>query len=236
MKIETNIKNNSKIGSVKDKIQVCDVDTKICKKLVIVTLLFDGFELLDVFGPLEMFGFTNIIKENIELKFVSENGLPVKSSAGPISVVDYSFNDVIHSDILIIPGGAGTRIEVNNKTLIKWLIQQCDKSKIISSVCTGAVLLAKAGVLDHLPATTNKMVFEWVSSVNSKVEWVPEARWVESENIYTSSGVSAGIDMTLSIISKLYGKDTAIRVATGTEYEWHQDASYDPFAKIHGLV
>ena len=199
-------------------------------------MLFDGFELLDVFGPLEMFGFTNILKDNIELKFISENGLPVKSSAGPTSVVDYSFSDVIHSDILIIPGGAGTRTEVNNKVLIKWLTHQCDKTNIIASVCTGAALLAKAGILDNLTATTNKMFFEWVTSINSKVEWIAEARWIESNNIYTASGVSAGMDMALSLISKLYGQEVAMQVANGTEYEWHQDASYDPFAKLHGLV
>ncbi len=206
------------------------------EKLIVTTLLFEGFELLDVFGPLEMFGFTNVLKENIELKFVSENGQPVKSSAGPISVVDYSFSDVVVSDVLIIPGGMGTRTEVNNKALIKWLAYQCEKTKIISSVCTGSALLAKAGVLDHLSATTNKMAFKWVSSINSKVDWVPEARWVESNDIYTSSGVSAGMDMVLSIIAKLYGQEVAMQVANGTEYEWHQDASYDPFAKLHGLV
>jgi len=206
------------------------------KKLIVLTLLFDGFELLDVFGPLEMFGFTNILKDNIELKFISENGLPVKSSAGPASVVDYSFSDVIHSDVLLIPGGAGTRTEVNNKVLIKWLTNQCDKTNIIASVCTGAALMAKAGILNNLPATTNKMFFEWVTSINSKVEWIAEARWIESNNIYTASGVSAGMDMALSLISKLYGQEVAMQVANGTEYEWHQDASYDPFAKLHGLV
>ncbi|OUR62277.1 dimethyladenosine transferase [Colwellia sp. 39_35_sub15_T18] len=206
------------------------------KKLIVTTLLFEGFELLDVFGPLEMFGFANVLKDNLELKFVSENGLPVKSSAGPASVVDYSFSDVIHSDILVIPGGAGTRIEVSNKALVNWLGHQCKKTKIISSVCTGAALLAKTGVLDNVSATTNKMAFKWVTSINSKVDWVPEARWVESNNIYTSSGVSAGMDMTLSIIAKLYGQEVAMQVANGTEYEWHQDASYDPFSKLHGLV
>lgn len=206
------------------------------KKLTITTLLFEDFELLDVFGPLEMFGFANVLKKNIELKFVSENGKPVKSSAGPVSIVDYSFEEIVPSDILIIPGGAGTRTEINNKVLIQWISNQCKKTNIISSVCTGAALLAKAGVLDYLPATTNKIAFNWVASINSKVEWIPVARWVESNNIYTSSGVSAGMDMALSIIAKLYGRDIAIQVANGAEYEWHQDSSYDPFSKIHNLV
>ena len=206
------------------------------KKLIVTTLLFEGFELLDVFGPLEIFGVTNVVKDSFDLKFVSENGLPVKSSAGPISVVDYSFSDEIQTDILLIPGGAGTRVEVSNLALIEWLKQQCEKSTIISSVCTGAALLAKTGLIDNVSATTNKMSFDWVTSVNPNVNQIPEARWVESNNIYTSSGVAAGIDMTLSIISNLYGRDIAVQVANGAEYEWHENSSDDPFAKLHGLV
>ena len=144
--------------------------------------------------------------------------------------------DKIHSDIILIPGGAGTRVEVDNIVLINWLKQQCKKAKIVSSVCTGAALLAKTGLIDNVSATTNRMFFDWVTSINPNVNWVPEARWVESDNIYTASGVTAGIDMALSMISNLHGRDVAVQIANGTEYEWHEDSSYDPFAKLHGLV
>ena len=206
------------------------------KKLLITTLLFENFELLDVFGPLEMFGIANILNAEIELKFVSEKGGFSKSSAGPVSLVDYSFNDEFISDILFVPGGMGTRIEVDNDILIKWLAKHCQNTKIIASVCTGAALLAKAGVIGTVPATTNKMAFEWVKSIDTSVKWVPEARWVKSGNIYTSSGISAGMDMALAIISELFSQEVAEQVANRAEYEWHKNPSYDPFAKLNGLV
>ncbi len=205
-------------------------------KLTITTLLFDDFELLDVFGPLEMFGLAKMLEGNVELKFVSEKGNNIKSSAGPESVVDYSFADNITSDILLIPGGMGTRLQVNNDNLISWLSAQCKKSTIVASVCTGAALLAKTDFLDDVPATTNKAAFEWVSSINSKVKWQPAARWTESGNTFTSSGVSAGTDMSLAILAKIYGQKTAEKIANTAEYEWNQDASYDPFSKIYGLT
>jgi transcriptional regulator GlxA family with amidase domain len=103
-------------------------------------------------------------------------------------------------------------------------------------VCTGAALLACAGLLDGRRATSNKAVFRWVSSLGKGVDWVPEARWVEDGNVFTSSGGSAGIDMTLAVIASLEGRDAAVRIAERMEYEWHEDAAWDPFAKIHGLV
>ncbi len=205
------------------------------KKLTVTTLLFDDFELLDVFGPLEMFGISNMMKDGFELKFVSETGTATKSSAGPVSVVDYSFSDEVPSDILLIPGGMGTRVQIENNNLITWLSKQSKKAKIVASVCTGSALLARSGIIDNMPATTNKMAFEWVSSINSKVNWQPCARWVQAGSIYTSSGVSAGMDMALAMIANIYDQETAEQVANGAEYDWHKDASYDPFSKIYGL-
>jgi transcriptional regulator GlxA family with amidase domain len=104
------------------------------------------------------------------------------------------------------------------------------------TVCTGTAILAKAGVLDGRKATTNKMLFEWVSAQGPKVEWIKAARWVEDGKFVTSSGVSAGMDMALAVIAQLTSKQVSETLAVATEYEWHQDASWDPFAKIHGLA
>ncbi|HUY37322.1 MAG TPA: hypothetical protein VMV13_00755, partial [Candidatus Binataceae bacterium] len=93
-----------------------------------------------------------------------------------------------------------------------------------------------AGLLDGRRATTNKFAFKWVAEQGPRVNWVKEARWVEDGKFATSSGVSAGIDMTLAIIAKRWDLATAERIATRMEYEWHRDAGWDPFAKIHGLV
>jgi transcriptional regulator GlxA family with amidase domain len=85
-------------------------------------------------------------------------------------------------------------------------------------------------------ATTNKRAFAWATSQGDKVNWEKEARWVEDGKFFTSSGVSAGMDMSLAVIGKLLGQETADQIAIWTEYEWHREAGWDPFAKIHGLV
>jgi len=202
-------------------------------KRTIGVVLFPGFELLDVFGPLEMFGSAG---GHFDIRLVSEDGQNVASRQGPASVVEQAFGDAVRYDILLVPGGQGTRREVNNKTLLSWLKEQAERADYVASVCTGSALLAKAGVLDGVCATTNKMAFDWVTSQRSAVIWEKQARWVEDGKFFTSSGVSAGIDMSLALIQRLLGRETADQTALWAEYEWHRDSNWDPFAKLHGLV
>ena len=99
------------------------------------------------------------------------------------------------------------------------------------SVCSGSALLAKAGLLDGRRATSNKMFFQLARSQSDRVQWVTAARWVEDGPFATSSGVSAGTDMALAVIAKLYGRERAEQIAIQTEYSWHRDADRDPFAQ-----
>ena len=193
-------------------------------------LFFDGFELLDIFGPLEMFG---VLTDHFEIVTVAERRGTFKSAQGPTIAVDRSFADCEKLDVLLVPGGIGTRREVSNPVLIKFLVDRYPELEWLASICTGAGLLARAGLLDGLRATTNKAVFEWPVSQGPKTTWVHAARWVEDGNIVTASGVAAGIDMALALIGKLVGDGIATRVANGTEYDWHRDASWDPFAKLY---
>ena len=103
-------------------------------------------------------------------------------------------------------------------------------------MCTGSALLARAGLLDGRRATTNKAAFEWVCSQGERVDWQRRARWVEAGRFFTSSGVSAGIDMSLALIARILDDDTAQQVATWSEYEWHRDPDWDPFAEVYGLA
>jgi len=196
-------------------------------------VLFDGFELLDVFGPLEMFG---LLPEYFELFLVAESGDIVASNQGPRSVVDFGFSNSPQFNMLLVPGGSGTRREVHNPVLLEWLQRQADKAQFVASVCTGSALLARAGLLDGRRATTNKAAFDWVISQSDQVQWQKQARWVEDERFFTSSGVSAGMDMSLALIAEITDVDTAKQVATWSEYEWHQNPDWDPFAAIQGLV
>ena len=196
-------------------------------------VLFHEFELLDVFGPLEMFG---MVPENFDICMVAEGVGEVASRQGPKSIAEHCFSEQRQYDILLVPGGKGTRKEVDNQGLLDWIRDQSTAAEYVTSVCTGSALLARAGVLDGVTATTNKRAFAWATSQSDKVIWEKQARWVEDGKFFTSSGVSAGMDMSLALIAGLLGEDAAEQVAMSTEYEWHRDASWDPFAKIHGLV
>ena len=104
------------------------------------------------------------------------------------------------------------------------------------AVCTGTVLLGMAGVLYGRRVTTNKMDFTSTIHLAPKIDWVKEVRWVEDGKLFTSSGVSAGMDMALAVMAGLFGLEIAERLTLGSEYEWHQDSTRDPFAKRAGLV
>ena len=99
-----------------------------------------------------------------------------------------------------------------------------------ATVCTGSALLARTGLLDNRPATSNKLAWNWVLQQGPRVQWIRQARWVDDGTIITSSGVSAGIDMALSLIARLNGRELALASARNMEYRWHEDAGDDPFA------
>jgi transcriptional regulator GlxA family with amidase domain len=202
---------------------------------VIAAVLFPGFELLDVFGPLEAFGMAAEAGK-CKLLTVGERAGAVKSRQGPATIADYGFDDCPHLDLFLVPGGMGTREQVNNQRMLAWMRERCGTADLAMSVCTGAALLARAGVLDGRRATSNKFAWQWVIAQGPKVNWVAQARWVEDGKFAPSSGVSAGIDMALAVIARRYGGETAETIATRMEYEWHRDAAWDPFAKIYGLI
>jgi transcriptional regulator GlxA family with amidase domain len=192
------------------------------------TVLYENFELLDVYGPLEMFG---SIGPELRLVTVAQKAGAVPSTQGPQTVAQYSFENCPPLDLILLPGGLGTIPELQNEVLLAFLRQRAASAEVTMSVCSGSALLAKAGVLNGRRATSNKQFFSLAASQSEKVQWVEKARWVEDGNFATSSGVSAGIDMALAIIARLYGKERAERIAAWTEYEWHQDSAWDPFVK-----
>ena len=201
-------------------------------KRTLGVVLFEGFELLDVFGPLEMFG---LAAEHFEIRLIAENGGVVASRQGPKSVCDDSFQSAPAIDVLLVPGGIATRGEVNNPVMLDWIKERSQQAELVASVCTGSALLAKAGVLDGLRATSNKLAFAWAASQSEKVQWQQQARWVEDGKVFTSSGVSAGIDMSLAVIAKLVSQQAAEDAATFAEYSWQRDANCDPFASVAGV-
>ena len=192
-------------------------------------LLFDQFELLDVFGPLEMFGYV----PDLILHLISERAGAVHSTQGPSAVAEFSLTEAPPLDVLLVPGGVGTRAGVRNPSLLAWIAERSAEADCVMSVCTGSALLARAGVLDGHRATSNKVAFEWVREQGPRVEWVETARWVQDGRFVTSSGVAAGIDMSLAVIEQWAGPEFAARLAHQVEYVWQKDPDLDPFSRAH---
>jgi transcriptional regulator GlxA family with amidase domain len=192
-------------------------------------VLYPQFELLDVYGPAEMFG---AVGPRLKVVMVAPTAGPITSAQGSKVVADYGFDNCPDLDLILVPGGRGTIPQLTNKKMLGWLRERADKAEITMSVCSGSALLAKAGLLDGRRATSNKQYFKFAEDNGPKVQWVKQARWVDDGNRVTSSGVSAGMDMALHVIARLYGDERAERIANGTEYQWHRDPNSDPFAKF----
>ncbi|MBI2423352.1 MAG: DJ-1/PfpI family protein [Candidatus Hydrogenedentes bacterium] len=190
-------------------------------------LLFERFETLDACGPMEMFG---TLPGDFELLTVARESGPVASVHGVRVYADYGFADCPPLDILLVPGGIGSRKELKDPAVLDWLRAQYAAVELMTSVCTGALLLAAAGILDGKRATSNKRVFDEALALSGKVMWIRHARWVEDGNLVTSSGVSAGMDMALAVIERLLGSEKAEFVAQNAEYLWNRDPDNDPFA------
>jgi putative intracellular protease/amidase len=188
-------------------------------------ILFDGFETLDVFGPVEIFGRMN---HQYTMDYFSMQGELVTSSQG-VQVKTKPISKIQLNEILLIPGGEGTRTLIDNEELIKEITLLAAEAEFVLTICTGAALLAKTGIINGKKATTNKRAFSWVQSVNEKVAWQKQARWVVDDKFYTSSGVSAGMDMSLGFIKDQQGQAAAEGVAEAIEYIWNKQADNDPF-------
>lgn len=195
--------------------------------MVVAVLLFDEFETLDVFGPVEIFG---RLKEHYQVRFYSEQGGLVSNSHGVRIATEALSSLTQGTDIFLIPGGYGTRKEVNNKELIEAIRKVSEKSRYVLTVCTGSALLARSGLLKGKSATSNKRAYEWVIQNDKAVHWKRSARWTSHGKFYTSSGVSAGMDMTLGFLSELHGLEFARQTAREIEYLWNEDKDQDPFA------
>jgi putative intracellular protease/amidase len=193
---------------------------------IIGIVLYPDFEVLDVFGPVEMWGYL----PGYRVVMVSEKGGAVKSAQSVSVMAEYSFANAPQLDIMMVPGGKGTRAELNNSALLDFIKKQDVKSTLTTSVCTGSALLAKAGLLKGRKATSNKNFFSLAVEQDPSVDWQRKARWVEDGKYFTSSGVSAGTDMALGVVARIVGKEHAGHLAHDLEYQWDDDAANDPFA------
>lgn len=198
----------------------------IIRKMIVNIVLFSDFETLDVFGPVEVFGKV----ETFTLEYYSQEGGVITNTDG-VKIETLKIENQTSCDILFIPGGWGVRREIDNVEFIDQIKRLAETSQYVLTVCTGSVLLTRTGLLDGKNATSNKRSFDWVKSNAEEVHWVRQARWVVDDKYYTSSGISAGIDMALGFISDLQGKEKAEEIASRIEYNWQSDKQLDNFWK-----
>ena len=188
------------------------------KKINVGIFIFDEVEVLDFAGPFEVFSRTRLLKgaesrrSNDSAPFnpftVSIDKKSLTATGGLKIIADYTFNNFPKIDILIVPGGYGTRTLLNNESLLKWIKAVSSKANITASVCTGSLLLAKAGLLEGKRATTHWGAIEALKSISKDIQVITERRVVNDE-IITSAGVSSGIDMAFMIVENLYGEEVA---------------------------
>lgn len=190
--------------------------------------LFPEFETLDAAGPIEVLR----MQPEYKLRYLSIGGGPVTSAQGMTVMTEKL--DHFTGGILLIPGGVGTRLLVRDGSATGRIREAAELAEWCLTVCTGSALLAQTGLLDGKKATSNKMAFEWAAGTRPQVQWIRRARWVADGKFYTSSGVSAGIDMALGFLADRFGTDFSEQAARKIEYIWNRNANEDPFAENSG--
>jgi transcriptional regulator GlxA family with amidase domain len=188
-------------------------------------LLFDEVEVLDFAGPFEVFSVCGRRSqlEPFQVTTVSERGQSIRARNGLVVTPAHSFASCPPIDILLVPGGFGTRREMRNPVVLEWVAKHGRACELLLSVCTGALVLGSAGLLDGLSATTHHMAFPELRAAAPHTAIHEDARVVDNGRVILSSGVSAGIDMALHVVARLHGDDLARETARYMEYEGRWD-------------
>ena len=195
--------------------------------LIVGILIFDDVEILDVAGPFEVFAVTRLNEEQrlqqsspFKVYLISELNKQITAIGGLRLTPDMTIAECPELDLLIIPGGWGTRKESKNKILVNWISNQFTNDRLIASVCTGSSLLGKAGLLDGRDATTHWRAFDFLKESAPKARILKNVRFTLIEPIFTSAGVSAGIDLALRIVSHFFGTEIGQATARHMEYPY----------------
>jgi transcriptional regulator GlxA family with amidase domain len=188
-------------------------------------VVFKDIEVLDFTGPFEVFSVTRLNEQKrreepspFNVFLVAETKNPVVTAGGMKVLPDYDLADCPPLEILVVPGGWGTRKEMNNERLIGWIAERAKEVETLASVCTGALLLGKAGLLDGRRATTHWRSLDWMQELFPKTRVEKRLHFVEDGALFTSAGISAGIDMALKIVARYFGDAIARATAKQMEY------------------
>ncbi|MDW7668100.1 MAG: DJ-1/PfpI family protein [Bacillota bacterium] len=185
-------------------------------------LLFDDVEVLDFAGPFEVFSVTGQRegKGYFNVFIISEKEL-IKAVNGLKIVPDYRLDNHPKLDILVVPGGYGARVAIKNNKLLKWVNEVSKNSEYVLSVCTGSLILAKAGLLNNLEATTHHTCYDLLQELDTTLK-LKKRRFIDNGKIITAAGVSAGIDASMYLIAKIHGEDVSKETAKYIEYPYYK--------------
>jgi transcriptional regulator GlxA family with amidase domain len=188
-------------------------------------VVYEDVEVLDFCGPFEVFSVTRLNEEKRREEsspfnpfLISETKSPVVATGGMKVLPDHDLDSCPKLDILLVPGGWGFRHQMNNERLLKWIADRSRQVETLTSVCTGALLLGKAGLLDGKRATTH---WRWLESMQEQFPNVTVEKrlhFVEDGALFSSAGISAGIDMSLRLVIRYYGEAVARATAKHMEY------------------
>jgi len=190
-------------------------------------VLFENVEILDFCGPFEVFSATRLNEEKrqedpspFEVLLVAEHSDPVITTGNMKVIPHETFEKCPRLDILVVPGGWGTRKELNNLVMINWLRTRSAEVETLTSVCTGSMLLGFAGLLNGLHATTHWRSLDWMRDSFPAVTVEYGKHVVEDGRVLTSAGISAGIDLALRVVARYFGEDIARATAKHMEYPY----------------
>jgi len=183
-------------------------------------LLFNDVEVLDFCGPFEVFSVANRFVEPAAFRVftVAARPGPVATHNGLSVNPHFQLTECPKPDIILVPGGRGTRAEMHNSAIIDWIKRTANGAELVLSVCTGALLLAKASLLDGLEATTHFGSLDLLHEVAPNTAVRSDRRFVDNGRIICSAGIAAGIDMSFHVVKKLLGEDVATKTAKQMEY------------------
>jgi transcriptional regulator GlxA family with amidase domain len=184
-------------------------------------LLFPDAEELDAIGPWEVLAFwaRTFPDDGYAVSCLSREGGPVRCAKGLVVQAHYSYADVPSLEVLLYPGGQGTRPQLHDKAQLDWVRRQRANVPLMTSVCTGSLVYAAAGLLSGRPATTHWSALDELAELDPTIEVRPNDRFVDDGDVVTAAGVSAGIDMALHLVKRLAGSNRAREVRRGIQYD-----------------
>jgi transcriptional regulator GlxA family with amidase domain len=188
-------------------------------------LVFEDAEVLDVAGPYEVFSVAGRRHglDPFQVALVAEDAAPVTLRNGFRVLPHYALASAPPAHILIVPGGYGTRREIHNPRIIEWVGRAAQEAELVLSVCTGALLLGKAGLLDGLEVTTHHLATDLLREIAPRSRVREGERFLDNGRVVVAAGVSAGIDMSLHVVERLLGTELAEEAAAYMEYHWDRN-------------